>query len=881
MSKKLRIWLPLFLCAVIILSLSPFAFAEEANNTITFSDEERFNSRESATVNEVLARANELNGQTDWRYNDGQYTYCLLFVSDFWSSTHTFPDGKAGLGFQGSYGWGSAQNYCNNFRISESMDNIPIGADVFFSTGDGLGHIGIYVGNGAFLNAYAQNIRIDTFYDSPYGLGNYWANHYLGWGWHQYVDVQSNFTPDPLLPDGDYIITAAADTRYYLDIEGGAYPAAPGTNVSLYYSPDGRVDDHDAWTVRNNGDGYYRISQYKQNVSLDVEDESNENGANVQVWANNDFAAQQWAISGNSSTGYRLKARCSGKYLEYADSVLASGTRVQQWAYDGGAPAQLWQFIPYKPNHTVSYDANGGINPPPAQTKQQGTTLILSNVIPTRSNVLDGGCTVYFDANGGTVNQPSIAEPFTRQYSFKCWNTAVNGSGTNYTPGAGYVNDENITLYAQWDSMLVAGSITLPTPVREGYTVLGWAETPSATAAKYNAGSPFSTTNSITLYAVWKPADYTVTFDPNGGTVNPVSKSVVYNEAYGMLPVPTKAGCSFDGWYTDALEGTLVTYDTRLTVPADQTLYAHWSPLGEMVMPGFVAAIEEEAFMGDSHISHVEIPESCSSIGSRAFADCKNLVSMRILGKNTTFESDTFADSPNVVIYCYGGSRAQHLASADGLEYHLIGVDSDWVSPDSVPHGAEIIERKWTYTTREYTDSSSASYPGWTKYDSKITSWTGWSGWQNSEISASDDRQVRTQTVVTGYNMISYCVSGPQGRSYQPSPTYSVRLQHGPYWWSKAEFDSARVFYAGSYFDYESNVAGYVLDGTGYCKWDGSDTGGYVPMFIQDTTYGTQWSYRDAVYTYSYYRDVDEESSADPSGQDNVSNIQEWVKYRY
>lgn len=87
----------------------------------------------AVTANDVVARANELNGKTDWRYNDGTYTYCLLFVSDFWSSTHTFPDGKAGLGFQGSYGWGSAYNYCNNFMASSSMDHIPIGADVFFN----------------------------------------------------------------------------------------------------------------------------------------------------------------------------------------------------------------------------------------------------------------------------------------------------------------------------------------------------------------------------------------------------------------------------------------------------------------------------------------------------------------------------------------------------------------------------------------------------------------------------------------------------------------------------------------------------------------------------------------------------------------------------
>ena len=418
-------------------------------------------------------------------------------------------------------------------------------------------------------------------------------------------------------------------------------------------------------------------------------------------------------------------------------------------------------------------------------------------------------------------------------------------------------------------------------PTRMNYDFLGWSASSTATVAAYQPGGQFTVNANRTLYAVWKLKTYTITFDPNGGTVSPATKTVSYGAAYGDLPTPAKAGYIFDGWYTAAEGGSKVTSGTVLTEGADQTVYAHWSPMGEMTLPGSIQIIDKETFMGDSHISHVVIPAGCASIESKAFANCENLVSVRILGKTTTFESDTFANSPNVVIYCYGGSRAQRLASADGLEYHLLGVESDWVLADSVPSGAEITDRKWTYTLREYMESASASYSGWTKYDSKRTAWTKWSDWQNTEIAQSSDREVKTQTIVTGYNMISYCVSGPQGRSYQPSPTYSVRLQHGPYWWSKAELESARVFSAGSYFDYASNVAGYVLDGTGYCKWDGSDTGGYVPMFIQDTTYGTQWSYRDAVYTYYYYRDVNKESAADPSGQENVSNVQEWVKYVY
>ncbi|MBR4575932.1 MAG: InlB B-repeat-containing protein [Clostridia bacterium] len=418
-------------------------------------------------------------------------------------------------------------------------------------------------------------------------------------------------------------------------------------------------------------------------------------------------------------------------------------------------------------------------------------------------------------------------------------------------------------------------------PTREEYDFLGWAVSSAATKAAYQPGGQYTSDESQTLYAVWSLKKYTVTFNPNGGTVDPAVIQVPYGSAWGTLPVPVRTGYTFDGWFTAVDGGSRVTADTMLTEKAEQTVYAHWSPRGEMTFAGAVQAIEEEAFSGDSLISHVVIPEGCSSIGSKAFANCGNLVSVRILGKNTVFESDTFEGSSSVVIYCYSGSKAQRLASADGLEYHLIGVESDWVPAGDVPQGAEITDRKWTYTLREYTEKSSASYEGWTKYDAKRTSWTDWSKWQGEEVSASTDREVRTEEIVTGYNMITYCVSGPNGRSYQPSPTYTLRLQHGPYWWSVDEFNAARVFAAGSYFDYASNVAGYVLDATGYCKWDGSDTGGFVPMFIQNKTTSTVWSYRDAVYTYYYYRDTNKEASEDPSGQENVSDVQELVKYVY
>ena len=67
---------------------------------------------------------------------------------------------------------------------------------------------------------------------------------------------------------------------------------------------------------------------------------------------------------------------------------------------------------------------------------------------------------------------------------------------------------------------------------------------------------------------------YTVTFNTDGGnTVD--SMNVKPQAAYGTLPVPTKSGYEFDGWYTSLTGGEKVNSNTVVT--QSHTLYARWT----------------------------------------------------------------------------------------------------------------------------------------------------------------------------------------------------------------------------------------------------------------------------------------------------------------
>lgn len=71
--------------------------------------------------------------------------------------------------------------------------------------------------------------------------------------------------------------------------------------------------------------------------------------------------------------------------------------------------------------YTVTYDANGGVEAPDLQTKEQDRNINLHETTPVR----DG-------------------------YAFAGWNTAPDGSGEEYIPGADYAENANLKLYAQW-----------------------------------------------------------------------------------------------------------------------------------------------------------------------------------------------------------------------------------------------------------------------------------------------------------------------------------------------------------------------------------------------------------------------------------------------
>jgi len=221
----------------------------------------------------------------------------------------------------------------------------------------------------------------------------------------------------------------------------------------------------------------------------------------------------------------------------------------------------------------------------------------------------DVTCTITFDPNGGTVDTTSAKTnsygqltftptPTREGYTFQGWFTADTG-GEAVTVGLASGNfGKDATVYAHWtlahyritfdahhgyvtpehDSTDGDWKLaTLPVPTRNDHEFVGWYTDIVGEGEKVDAGKVYR--SDMTLYAHWlyTREHYKITFDPNGGTVDPLSEETDAGGILEELPLPERDGYAFVGWFTEKEGGELVTAETAFGAAA--TIYAWWKEI--------------------------------------------------------------------------------------------------------------------------------------------------------------------------------------------------------------------------------------------------------------------------------------------------------------
>ena len=244
------------------------------------------------------------------------------------------------------------------------------------------------------------------------------------------------------------------------------------------------------------------------------------------------------------------------------------------------------------------------------------TTLIIGNKHDGYINVLNvkvgNSKEITFHANGGAgsmnkqifISGTEISlttNTFTRdKYTFDHWNTKADDTGTSYTDGQKVTLDDNVELFAIWESVVRnvtfdanGGTGTMPNQsfeigkpfiletcsfVRQGHMFVEWNTKADGTGTSYSVGPTLTLDDDITLYAIWKKVRFYVSFDANGG--NGMMSQQEFKEGDEITlkeNIFTRFDYLFVHWNTKADDtGTSYNDGQKLTLDDDITLYAIW-----------------------------------------------------------------------------------------------------------------------------------------------------------------------------------------------------------------------------------------------------------------------------------------------------------------
>ena len=392
----------------------------------------------------------------------------------------------------------------------------------------------------------------------------------------QSVDKDTIYKVTPVINNGTFSYSPIYTISYNANGGSGAPAAQTKTHdVALTLSATVPVREgytFKGWATSASGAVQYQPgAKYTANAAVTL----------YAVWAPNTYTITYNANGGSGAPAAQTKTHDVALTLS-ATVPVREGYTFKGWATSASGAVQYQPKAQYTANaavtlyavwtldtYIVSYNANGGTGAPAQQTKTNDVTLILSSTVPVREG-----------------------------YTFNGWSVSANGTA-QYQPGATYTANAAVTLYAVWtpDTYIVsynanggtgapaaqikthdsALTLSLTVPVREGYTFNGWAISSNG-AAQYQPGATYTANAAVTLYAVWTPDTYIVSYNANGGSGAPAAQIKTHDSALILSStVPVREGYIFKGWAISSNGAAQYQPGATYTANAAVTLYAVWS----------------------------------------------------------------------------------------------------------------------------------------------------------------------------------------------------------------------------------------------------------------------------------------------------------------
>lgn len=265
-------------------------------------------------------------------------------------------------------------------------------------------------------------------------------------------------------------------------------------------------------------------------------------------------------------------SRTTSSQKRYIYASLSGVERV-----GGTMKASKTYTIAARTKYTITYNANGGSSAPAATSGYAGLSTTITEDEPEREDYVFIGWATSSSATSATYSPGGSITLTSNITLYAVWQKDVDTIKYNLNGGSGDFATQTKTSGA---------SITLHTgsPTRTYYSFNNWNTAKDGTGTTYKPGATYSG-GSVTLYAQWTPYTHTVAYDANGGTGAPSSQTKTAGTTLKLsTTVPTyDEHHFFKGWTTDTNEENedRIIYQSGGSYTSDQnggtvTLYALW-----------------------------------------------------------------------------------------------------------------------------------------------------------------------------------------------------------------------------------------------------------------------------------------------------------------
>ena len=641
-----------------------------------------------------------------------------------------------------------------------------------------------------------------------------------------------------------------------------------------------QINDFDiTWSV-SNAENYEIVNNHLAVKSYEgLENETLIITAQITVYPDQQPVTREFAINTNI-------LRVSTEYLDiYANGYSTQLTRDKTFAYNVKLKAAQTEGFanPVKPvedNITYSYSAvkaDGGAVPYPNVLTVNG-----SNSFSIASNApLGATATIAINIShnrkdGTTVNDiDTIYVPITvasRTFTVK---VVLNG-GT--LTDANKVNHES---FERIEDSLIFEGLTVQ---KTGYLFEGW-YLDSALSELYSLDGKEVTMPSedLTLYAKWKAHSFTLKFNANGGSVSETSRLVLCDTAVGNLPTPTRTGYTFGGWFTS--DGKQITANSSMAAAVDVTVIAKWT----------VNSYKVSWNTGEGYT--ITVKRTSSPNGGAATGTLSNGA--------TVYYGDqlsvSYAKKDYYSISKQGATSITvtgNVTSSSVYATATLNPVSSWVKASELPSGAQVVNRKWSYTKTTNTESKETSMAGYTQVGSYwVESGRGSqnyasfpSGFDQShsiytsfaKSALSSYENATTKRVVTnswaGYVYWHWMYNV----YYRNTTERAISSQKGTfsgmyYGYFYAIKSSVNCPYLDNYYCQSKNLPSYNCSSILPASTGPTDGMG-TPRFFRFDYYVS--NYVDYYKMFKYQKVENLESTTQVAASDTISNVVEWVQYR-